>query len=194
MNSSLPNNNHQFDIEPIWQAENQNQIFQLIMLAMSRPGLVKKLDNNFAESKFITAVLACLVDAQVTVCDVDELISPSDWSLLQSNQANQQNADYLVCDANLPCKINPKLGSLSCPDHSATIILRVKDFNQDSPNLEFRGPGVDGEIKVNCSGLDQSWIQSRQQWCDDFPLGVDLILVSHDSVMAIPRSTQIKEL
>lgn len=194
MNSVLPNNNKQFDIEPIWQAENQNQIFNLIMLAMSRPGIAKKLEDNFAKPKLITAVVASLVDAQVTVCDVDALIDQADWSLLQSNQASHETADYLICDGTKTCTINPKLGSLSCPDHSATIILKVNDFNHEQPNLELKGPGVDGSISINTGDLDQSWLQHRQNWCYDFPLGVDLILVSSDSILALPRTTQIKEL
>lgn len=188
-------------LDSIWYADTQNEIFQSLMQAMSRPGSIHNLESRLGKSNTITAVLATLSDAQVTACNHDSLINDEDWSLSQCQTVSADTADYIVCDGSLPCSINPSQGSLVSPELSGTVIVSVKKLaneltaiSQDDRLWRLSGPGVDGEIDVAVSGLHYSWIQQRENWNSEFPLGVDLIVVSETSILALPRTTKLEYL
>lgn len=188
-----------YHLDSIWYTDTQNEIFQSLMQAMSRPGSIHSLESRLGKSNTVTAVLATLSDAQVTACNHDSLINDEDWSLSQCQTVSSDTADYIVCDGSLPCSINPNQGSLVSPELSGTVIVSVKklaneltETSQDDRPWRLSGPGVDGEIDVAVSGLDRSWIQQRENWNSEFPLGVDLIVVSETSVLALPRTTKLE--
>jgi alpha-D-ribose 1-methylphosphonate 5-triphosphate synthase subunit PhnH len=187
----------QFKLATIWQADTQNEIFQSLMQAMSRPGTVMSIEDKLDGAELATAILATLSDSQVTASNCDELISDWDWSLSQCRSCSSELADYIICDGSLVCSINPKLGSLPSPDQSATVILKVDLLGIDEPGkTDFRfqlsGPGIDGLLSLAVSGMHQSWIQQREEWNRQFPMGVDMLLTDKSSVLALPRTTQLE--
>lgn len=91
-----------------------------------------------------------------------------------------------------------RLGTLSRPDQSATLILGVVSVSEtktsaDDLPLELSGPGVNGTAIVYVSGLDKRWLEARQRWNQEFPKGMDWVLFTADGrLMSLPRSTRVR--
>jgi len=179
-------------IEAIWLPEVQQQVFRGLMEVMSRPGKSINLAELAGNAMPARALLATLLDAEVTFCDHNGLLDESDWPLLQAKKATVEHANYILCRGENEVDFEPMLGALSSPEHSATLVLVVENLSEGSSHLTFSGPGVNGEISVKVAGLNRDWLNQREQWISSFPLGVDLLLVDSSRVMAIPRTTKIE--
>lgn len=73
------------------------------------------------------------------------------------------------------------------PDRSTTLIWQVPDLDRGSP-VRLAGPGIAGSVMIHPSCLPSGF---WNQWAANhalYPLGVDLILVSADTVIGLPRS------
>ena len=186
----LSDTSQRFGLDTIWQAETQNAIFRSLMTAMSRPGKVQSLAKvlELSGSNIATAVLATLSDAQVSACNLDNLVSEEDWAMSQCVSSTADVADYIVADGGKACAVKPKLGTLVSPDLSATLILLVDHFGIGD-GYRITGPGIDGFLTISIDGLDKSWVHARSEWVCGFPMGVDLVLLSSSSLMALPRTT-----
>lgn len=83
-------------------------------------------------------------------------------------------------------------GSDEFPDHSATVIVQVAGFRA-RVGRRLRGPGIDGERRLEIQGIpERFWAMCREN-SDSFPRGVDFILVADSRVVALPRTTLIAE-
>ncbi len=102
-------------------------------------------------------------------------------------------------------------GDPAYPDKASTVILQVdqiqgsNDRNQSAGTtvnntindmnrpsiLTLTGPGICGHRTIRVSGLSRDWLQWLSKRQRQFPLAMDLFLVSQDRVMAIPRSTRV---
>jgi len=79
------------------------------------------------------------------------------------------------------------VGTDEYPDRSTTLLLQVKSLD-DGPEVELRGPGIDGVATLRGSvDLIDCLAANRKL----FPRGVDLILIAGDRIAAIPRTTQL---
>lgn len=81
-------------------------------------------------------------------------------------------------------------GTPEYPDRSTTVILRVESLT-GGPSLKIRGPGIRGTRELNIPGLPTDF---ALQWAANAarsPLGVDLIFVTNEAVLGLPRSTRI---
>lgn len=84
-----------------------------------------------------------------------------------------------------------RLGTPEYPDRSATLILQVERLHADGVTL--RGPGIETLRRLGAAPLpDDFWNWARRNNAL-YPLGVDLIFVTADSLAAVPRSTAIEE-
>ncbi|MGD8910591.1 MAG: phosphonate C-P lyase system protein PhnH [Chromatiales bacterium] len=180
------------DLEPIWQAETQQQNYRVLLEAMSRPGSRQALHGVTESSGATLAVLATLLDGSVSLSDLQGLLSEADRTLLQSVQADPEQADYLLCCGHQAPTFEPKLGSLPSPECSATLVVEVTSLNGGELHLNLSGPGIRERRECAVAGLDPDWLARRQSWVCGFPLGVDLILVDREQVMALPRTTRVE--
>ncbi|MDF1579808.1 MAG: phosphonate C-P lyase system protein PhnH [Desulfuromonadales bacterium] len=182
------------ELSAIWKPETQQQLFRALLNAMARPG---SRESNVipADGEAIgLPVLAVLVDAAVTLADPHQLLRKSDWSLLQAAEKSADTADYIFCDGNRAPEFSPKLGTLTGPEQSATLIVSVSGLNSVTTRLKLKGPGIAESTTLVIDGLDPAWIHAREDWVCEFPLGVDLILVSETQLAAIPRTTNVEVL
>lgn len=181
-------------IDAIWLADTQQALFNSLMQTMSRPGNLSNWSEWIENKPVYLAVLATLLDGEVSLADADKLLNPSDWPLLQTQSATVELADYILCDANKPVGFTPKLGTLASPDFAATLILKVANLSTEQGELalQLSGPGVNGQTRVYISGIDQAWLESRNEWCSAFPLGIDCILVDDTQIMGLPRTTKLE--
>lgn len=181
-------------VNPIWLADTQQALFNSLMQALSRPGRLENWTEWLENSPVYLAVLATLLDGEVSLADVDGLLKDDHWPLLQAQNVHSEQAHYALCDGAKAIRFQPKLGTLSSPDFATTIILKVSklDTHNGDIRLKLTGPGVNGETQVSISGIDQAWLEQRNEWCSAFPLGIDCILVDDTQIMGLPRTTKVE--
>lgn len=179
------------DVAPIWTAHVQQQNYRALLDAMSRPGSVSNIGCGDNDKPYL-AVLATLLDGAVSLADPQQLLKDQDWPLLQAKFRDLANADYLLFEGSQVTAVQPKLGTLPNPEDSSTLIIHVQSLTQGNLRLRLSGPGVNGTTDVAIDGLHHDWITQRADWVCAFPLGVDIILVDQDAVMALPRTTRVE--
>ncbi|MBW4475089.1 MAG: phosphonate C-P lyase system protein PhnH [Stenomitos rutilans HA7619-LM2] len=183
-------------VDAIWQAETQQKIFHALLNCMSLPGEIADLSHYLGKSSALVGVLATLLDGTVSLSDEDGLISKNDRHLLQASTAPSAIANFVIKDATKPPQdgFSPNLGELPNPEKGATLILQGETLGIGDLSLQLTGPGVNGARQTSIMGFHSEWFMYRQQWVENFPLGVDLCLVTSAQIMAIPRSIKIQNL
>ncbi|MGC9423698.1 phosphonate C-P lyase system protein PhnH [Vibrio sp.] len=181
-------------IDAIWLADTQQNLFNSLMQTLARPGRLSDWSEWIEQNPVYLAVLATLLDGEVSLADANNLLNATDWPLLQARSAAAEHADYILCDASKPVNFEPKLGTLASPDFAATLILKVGQLSSEQGDvcLTLTGPGVKGQAQAFLSGIDQAWLEQRNEWCSAFPLGVDYILVDDSQIMGLPRTTKLE--
>ena len=81
-------------------------------------------------------------------------------------------------------------GNPEYPDRSTTVILQVENFASGT-RVVLSGPGVRGRQLLQASPLPADLPEQLTLNRGLFPRGVDLLLVSSNSVAAIPRSAKL---
>jgi alpha-D-ribose 1-methylphosphonate 5-triphosphate synthase subunit PhnH len=180
------------NIDPIWSADIQQQHFRLLLDAMSRPGQIRQLASPPRTGTSALALLATLVDNEVTLADPYRLLSDLELSMLQVQLESVEQADFILCDGHKAPSFDPKLGSLPDPDQSATLLLTLDQIGSGDKTLTLSGPGIADTQQLALEGLHAHWIAAREEWVASFPLGVDLILIDAERFVAIPRTTTIR--
>jgi alpha-D-ribose 1-methylphosphonate 5-triphosphate synthase subunit PhnH len=180
------------EIDPIWMPDIQQAHFRIMLNAMARPGNCYPLRKTPVEGPAALAVLSTLLDAEVSLSDPHELLRNGDWPMLQANPVAAEHADYLLCDGGRAPDFTPKLGSLSSPEKSATLILVVKALGQGDTRLRLTGPGIAQACYLSIGGIHRQWLAIREEWVCAFPLGVDMILVDEERITALPRTTLVE--
>ncbi|MGH1461909.1 MAG: phosphonate C-P lyase system protein PhnH [Neptuniibacter sp.] len=180
------------ELASIWKPEVQQQNYRALLEAISRPGRIQNISFSQSDSDALTAILATLLDGEVSLSDPDKQISVDDWPMLQASAAEPDCADYIVCTGSKSPDFEPKLGTLSSPEYSATLLLQVESLSSGSSKIRAQGPGIETSEEFSVSGLCNDWLTAREDWVYAFPLGVDMLLIDHDRVLALPRTTQLE--
>lgn len=184
-------------LDPIWQPDSQQKQFRLLLEAMSRPGECYAIATIPEDGSVALSVLATLLDAEVSLADPDDLLRIEDWPMLQAKPELSEQADYILCDGAHPPDFIPKIGTLACPEQSATLLLVVEELgqainSQSALKMKLTGPGIAASSILSISGLNPEWLSVREDWNDSFPLGVDWILVDRARITALPRTTKVE--
>ena len=191
------------------------QIYRVLLHAMSRPGLVGELGEavhgiNIPEGTSIpaAALALTLLDGEVTfaMCMHDQ----EGWSetirrLTYAKLVDSAIADFVFADGLEDSVeihkrvINMKAGTLSSPEISATLLIQVGDFltepnfKQEGCSLKLIGPGINGHTMCYVDGLSLAWIESRSLVNVEYPMGLDMILYTKQGkVICFPRTTVVK--
>ena len=180
------------NLDPIWMPDAQQTHFRLLLDAMARPGKCHTLTTVPEDGPTVLAVMATLLDAEVSLADPHALLRSDDWPMLQAASALVEQADYVVCDGSRTPNFTPKLGTLPSPEQSATLILVVDELGQGDTQLRLAGPGIADTESLLIKGMDKQWLEMREDWTCAFPLGVDLILVDGKQLVALPRTTKVE--
>lgn len=184
----------QIELEAIWQAAMQQQIFRQLLSCASLPGTIADLSELLGQQRALIGLLATLLDHTTPLHDVDGLVSERDHHLLAAPDSPLAEARFIVANAATAPKpeFRPPLGTLSSPELGATLILQGHSLGIGQLTLKLTGPGISGQHIVALAGFDGTWFDRRAEWLTSFPLGVDLILVDAARVMVLPRTTQIE--
>jgi alpha-D-ribose 1-methylphosphonate 5-triphosphate synthase subunit PhnH len=192
------------------------EIYRILLHAMSRPGLIGELGNAMngidlpiGTSKAAAAIALTLLDGEVAF--TVQMQGHEGWTetiqrLTYCKLVDFAAADYVFVEGIESLSfINQvqsqvRIGTLSSPEKSATIFIRVKSFiNNESSDQDHRcslkltGPGIQRETICNIEGLSLAWIESRARLVEEYPQGVDLIFYTENGeVIAIPRTTVVE--
>lgn len=180
-------------IETIWQPETQQKIFRKLLQAMSFPGEIINLQQELKNAPCQLGILATLLDRSVTWSDEDNLVNQRDRLLLQAQLTIIETANFIVKNAIFPPNntFSPPLGNLENPEQGATLILVGKALEKGELKLKLSGAGIKETHQIYLEGFNIEWFIRRQQWVTHFPLGVDMILVTTNHLMALPRTNKI---
>ena len=164
-----------------------NRAFDALLWALSRPGLARTLPDA-GES----AVIGALLDRECRVHAADPLLMP-DIMRTGAELADIAAADhvFLGAMADVTSLEAVATGSDLYPDAGATVIVRCRIG--EGADVCLSGPGVDGSLTVQIAGLPGGFWAARAARLR-YPTGFDLFLVDGQTVLGIPRSTEVKEL
>lgn len=179
-------------IDPVWTEPGQQRVYRELVECMARPGRVAVVDDALAGAPAALAVLATLVDGAVSLSDPGDLLSETERALLAGRMVTPEEADYVLLGGDAPPDFSPRLGTLTDPERSTTLVLAVAGLGRGSA-LHLTGPGVPREARLRVDGLHPAWLRARADWVARFPLGVDLILADRTCFTALPRTTRITE-
>jgi alpha-D-ribose 1-methylphosphonate 5-triphosphate synthase subunit PhnH len=180
----------------LWHPLTQQRIFRRLMTACAYPGRLADLSDSGATA--LSAVLATLLDGEVSLADPNARVAEHDWPRLEARRSPPETADFIVCDGAVAPPtapaFAPRLGTLENPERSATLILCVAQLSEDTDHaqpIHLEGPGIEGRRRLAVTGLDPAWLSARADWVADFPLGLDCLLVDPQRAVFLPRTTQI---
>jgi alpha-D-ribose 1-methylphosphonate 5-triphosphate synthase subunit PhnH len=176
--------------------------FRAVMNATARPGSIQMLHHAPSAPEPLSlgaAALALALFDHDTPIWLDAALSEkpavTDWLRFHTGApvtADPTEAAFaLVSDtASLPPLhlFNP--GTPEYPDSSTTLILQVDSFAAGS-RIALMGPGIRGRQLLQAAPLPGDLPAQLALNRGLFPRGVELFLVSSDSVAAIPRSARV---
>ncbi|THB76898.1 MAG: phosphonate C-P lyase system protein PhnH [Desulfobulbaceae bacterium] len=186
------------------------KIFKALVMALAYPGTTQHLDTLdlvpiATDCCFALQPLIALLDLETShhVFSADTKLKQDIEQYLEINSSSSicqpEDADFILClDATArPFYHQLRRGTLSSPQLGTTMVYQVDSFNNpvqgiDSATFTLAGPGIKTPLTITATGIDREepalWHDSRQ----DYPLGIDLYLVSKTGeIMGIPRSVKI---
>jgi alpha-D-ribose 1-methylphosphonate 5-triphosphate synthase subunit PhnH len=198
---------NQFDF-----VHDSQQTFKTIMMALAFPGIIRKLSPialSFSNPDlgYVLQPLLTLLDLETTfsvVCrdnNLQEAVTRYIEINTNSQSVNLQQADFVLClDPSMDQKYSQlQRGTLAQPDKSATVFYLLDSLarlpNTEAINLSLTGPGIKDVQTVYISGLDPGELRLWSQHKCQYPLGIDIFLVSRSGdIIGIPRSVKIETL
>lgn len=185
--------------EPVFEAQ---AVFRTLMDCMARPGTIGSVTATVAPPAPLCPAAGAVA---LTLCDNDTPVwlTPAlaasalpGWLAFHAGATvtdDRQAARFAFVEkgAMLP---NPGLfaqGTQEYPDRSTTLIVEIEAFTGGRP-LVLAGPGIRTQEEIAPAGLPEMfphlWAGNRQ----NFPRGIDLILVAGDAVLCLPRTTVLR--
>src|SRR5258705_9984102 len=176
--------------------------FRSVMDAMARPGSVRRVAAVArapgAMMRGTAAIALTLFDHDTPVW-LDPLMSetPDVTKWLKFHTGAPVTANSSICSfamigdpRTLPALDRFAFGSNEYPDRSTTLILQFESLTQGQ-TLELRGPGIDGTAVLQAAIQPADLFKRLAINAALFPRGIDVVLVHDDSIVAIPRTTQL---
>lgn len=190
-------------ILPAWQdaVHDAQSAFRLVLQALSEPGTIHTLPIDLAVPAPLgvatTALCLTLLDMD-TSCWID-YPSPAADAYLRFHCGCPLVSD--VADASFVLLTDPTTmrldrfaqGSITYPDRSATVIVQVPNLIE-GPVRTLTGPGIATTSVFRVAGLESDF---GAHWASNhakFPCGVDLIFCCGSQLLALPRSTAMRNI
>lgn len=155
----------------------------------------KKVLDSFSfplkEVEFEEPFVACLnvlVDHNVSI---NWTLSENYKMYFEIIETEINQCDFLIRDNDLTKEdlLQVKVGSAEFPEKSCTIIVKDNALTR----VKASGPGIKEEIETEIC-LSKTHIETRNEINKEFPLGIDFIVISNNSIISIPRSVKLEVL
>lgn len=185
-------------------ARDAQRVFRAVLGAMARPTIAQNVAVTIAPppplGTMAGAVVLALCDSQSPVWLDPALRVTSDveaWIAFHTGAGIVDDpADALFVFASTPSAA-PALADLAQgtdiePHRSSTLVI---DATAARPigTCTATGPGVDGSVEWDGAGLPGGFLKQWQANHTRFPRGVDVILAAENSLLGLPRTTELKE-
>lgn len=170
--------------------------FRELMNVFARPGTSTPIIPSGAG--LLMDVLDVLLDHEVVFCvlgENKELMERKITDATGSMAAGIGSADFVITAAmDTGGEIyKAKRGSLEYPDNGATVIYysAVPFDNKTNRDLVLKGPGIAPGYGHAAPGIPENELKKISEINSDYPLGVDVVIISGNSLLCIPRSSRI---
>lgn len=176
--------------------------FRSLMECFARPGDQQQLEQSQEIPGLYSAtVSACLtlLDGEVSFYVASEcpVIQQEIRAWTGAKLTSVDLADFIIISADCSeqqaqlALQHAKVGNLIDPQLSATILYEMTD--QVGHVVHLQGPGIQHTKAVQLN-VHEQWLQLREMKNNEFPLGVDVLLINSNSdIIALPRTTEIQE-
>lgn len=186
--------------------------FRHLLHAMSYPGDLKILDttapyerlyqvNSSLPVPAVYAVMEVVLDGEVKVMTLPQVERfEAELRLYTNTQVTRDldQAQFLYIHVeDLETKISLsdlaslKVGHLEDPQQSATLVIEVASLVDGASNVSLSGPGIKDFQNIYLP-LSSAFLDWRQTMNEEFPLGIDLIIVdAANHCLALPRTTHV---
>ncbi|NHT74670.1 phosphonate C-P lyase system protein PhnH [Rhizobiaceae bacterium CRRU44] len=184
--------------EPVFGSQ---RAFRALMDAFARPGSVADLSDLAVPpapmSPAAGAILLSLADADTPVFFETDMLDAKAWVGFHTGATattDAPSARFVHLADNSDCTGWSRfaVGTAEYPDRSATLLLPVADL-RGGQHLTLSGPGIETTTDIGPQGLPACFADFMAANRAGFPLGFDLVLVSGDEALALPRTTRIQE-
>ncbi|MBX9741041.1 MAG: phosphonate C-P lyase system protein PhnH [Beijerinckiaceae bacterium] len=177
-------------------------VFRAVLQAMSRPGRPTTLQPQGVSGPSVApatalAILLALCDYETPVwldeewrgsalrpwlafhCGAPMAREPNEaaFGILRAASGPAGLARFAQCDARYP-------------DRSTTLLALCDDF-ESGPRLSVEGPGVQSREMIAPAGLPEEFLRDATDNAALFPRGVDVLLVAHDRIIGLPRTSRL---
>lgn len=187
---------------PVFDAQRH---FRVLLDCMARPGKIRDLADISMVLPIGISLPAALIGFALLNEDTTFWMHPSlaeASSFLQrhtgSRPTSLEKADFLFGSAGMETEWVRKasVGLAEYPETGATLIVEADQVSTEPLSetiaLSLEGPGIDQEKQLHVSGIDTSFWQALREKNENYPLGVDAILVTPTgSISCLPRSTKL---
>jgi alpha-D-ribose 1-methylphosphonate 5-triphosphate synthase subunit PhnH len=178
------------------EIDRKQEIFRELMGAMARPGRLTGITPS--KVGILTDVLDVLLDHEVVFCVLGEnkdLLEKRITAATGSMPAGIGSADFVItaaCDTGDEL-YKAKRGSLEYPDNGATVIYysAAPQGNKNNQDFIFKGPGIAPGSGPVSPGIPENELKKLSEINSDYPLGLDVVIISGNSLLCIPRSSKI---
>jgi alpha-D-ribose 1-methylphosphonate 5-triphosphate synthase subunit PhnH len=176
--------------------------FRSVMDAMARPGSVQQVAAAVGTPPSVmrgtAAIALTLFDHDTPIwldARMSETTDVAKW--LKFHSGAPVVADSSICHfaligkaAALPDLDRFSFGTDEYPDRSTTLIVQVESLTQGR-DYQLRGPGIDGSVVLRATIAPNDLFDRLAINARLFPRGIDVVLVSDDKIVAIPRTTRL---
>jgi alpha-D-ribose 1-methylphosphonate 5-triphosphate synthase subunit PhnH len=182
--------------------QSSQSVFRCVMNALARPGSIQTITGTVHAPPQLmpaaAAVALVLFDRDTPIWMDAQFTAESDiasWLRFQTGApltADVSRALFaLIRDGTtLPDFESFALGTPEYPDRSTTLVVQV-DTLAEGPELSLWGPGIRGMSTLRAGVLPADFAERIQANRALFPRGIDLLLVSGNELVALPRSTHV---
>lgn len=193
--------------DPVFDSQ---RVFRTVLDALSHPGTICNIaSDNASPAPLMPATAAlclALLDFESRVWLQPEARDSTADSALHRYlrfhcgcpiAADSRSAHFaIVHDAEaLPSLNTFHPGDAVFPDRSTTVIIQVSKLVSDATGqntVTLRGPGIRDTSSFACAGLPLRFWQEWRENAEQFPLGVDVILVDGKRMVGLPRTVQVE--
>ena len=189
-------------IEPGFEnpAIDAQRVFRAVMEGWARPGQMVDVSGFGASPVGIDHASAAIA---LTLVDVDTPIhlAPSaqraaPWFRFHCGCPildASESASFVFGSAEEVCDLSRfARGTAMEPELGARIIAHVESLEAGDTYL-LTGPGIDGEQRVQITGLPDALLDARAKLRRQFPAGIDFVFVSGSRFVCLPRTTLIQK-
>lgn len=188
---------------PLDSVHDIGHAFRLLVEAFSFPGKAVDLSELTCKAPdcdglpgVFSALAITLLDTETSFCYVGgdaERTSKAITNLTFARPTGLSEAQWVYCEGD-PADVIPttRRGTLEQPHLGAMIFVLCPSFER-GPTYRLSGPGIEVPRQTLTIDLSPEWLNARNQHNSEYPLGIDLVLVSPaGQLVALPRTTQIE--